>query len=195
MKDYCLKGEERFGLFGSWAYSLGIKLCGAKGFYDFVVADLDKKEFDALLDVGTGPADIPIMLVSSKKIKKIYAIDPSKDMLNIAKRKPKASIIKFGYGSSRYVPFNRKFDAIISTLSFHHWVQKIESLKYLTGFLKKGGQIRIYEFEKKTNTGLLRYFISSHAVTKKEMIDAGKEAGLKVDIVRKGGFIRTTFRQ
>jgi ubiquinone/menaquinone biosynthesis C-methylase UbiE len=193
MVDYCLDGEERFGLISSFAYSLGVKLKSGQEFYSFVVDDIKKSGFREILDVGTGPGDVPILLAKSGKFKLVYAVDPSGDMLRIAKAHSKRLKIKFGYGSSRHIPFNKKFDLIISTISFHHWKMKTESLKYLSGFLKKGGEIRIYEFEKRELKGIWRYFMSSHAVSREEMREVAKESGLKLKgFASKGRRLRAT---
>jgi SAM-dependent methyltransferase len=194
MKNYCLKGEEKFGFFSSFAYWLGVKLPDVKRFYGFVVDDIEKSGFRYLLDIGTGPADIPIMLARSGKFPVICAIDPSLDMLRIARSRSKGLDIRFGHGSSRYIPFNKKFDLIISSLSFHHWSGKESSLIYLSRFLKNGGEIRIYEFEKKERKGLRRYLLSPHSVSRNDMLDAADKSKLNVRcIVRRDGFIMTSF--
>lgn len=194
MTDYYLKDEERFGFLSSFAYWIGVKLPDIHRLYLFVLNDLKGKNVADLLDVGTGPADVPIMLAKSGKFGRIYAIDPSLSMLRIAKLRSKELNIKFGQGSSRSVPFKRTFDIIISSLSFHHWAEKEKSLRYLSGLLKKGGEIRIYEFERSGATGWRRYFISSHSVTKDGMIDVARRSGLTArNILQKDGLIRTTF--
>jgi ubiquinone/menaquinone biosynthesis C-methylase UbiE len=196
MKNYYLKGEEKFGIVTSFLYSLGTRSQRIRKFYDFVAQDIQKTSFNDLLDVGTGPGYLPKLLLGTGKLKRIYAIDPSKEMIGIAKAKSKANNIKFGLGSSRYIPFRRKFDLIISTLSFHHWAEKENSLIYLSKFLKKRGEIRIYEFEKKELSGIGRYFVSSHAVSIRDMQEAAKRSklGLK-SIVQKDGFIRISFEK
>lgn len=193
MVDYYLDGEEEFGPVTSIAYWLVVKLTGMGKFYSFIVDDIKKGRYHELLDVGTGPGYVPIML-SEGGMKNIYAIDPSYDMLKIAKRRSKDLKIKYSIGSSRHLPFKRKFELIISTLSFHHWAKKAESLRYLSSFLKKGGEIRIYEFEKEKRKGFAKYFTSSHSVSRREMLAIGKKSNLKVKgIVCKEGFIRVAF--
>lgn len=190
MGDYYLEDEERFGFITSFLYSLCIRLPPIKRFYLFVADDLGKKRFGSMLDIGTGPGYVPIMLATTGKIGSIYAVDPSKAMVRIARARSKGLDIRFVEGSSRYVPFRTKFDLIISTLSFHHWKEKENSLSYLKKFLKKNGEIRIYEFEK-SRRGLRRYFPPAHAVSRKEMLDMAVRARLRVkSINRRGGFIK-----
>jgi ubiquinone/menaquinone biosynthesis C-methylase UbiE len=194
MNDYYLKGEERFGFLSSLAYSLSARIPQIRRFYDFVVKDVEKRGFADLLDIGTGPGYVPFMLSDMGRHGNIYAIDPSINMIRIAKSKARNRKIVFGLGSSRHVPFKRKFDLIISTLSFHHWANRENDLTYLAGFLKRRGEIRVYEFEKDNKKTFRRYFVSSHSVSKRELVDAAKKSGLRIkDITRKDGFIRATF--
>lgn len=193
MEDYYLEGEERFGPITSLLYWLGTRLPGMKKFYSFILDDLKDEKFTEILDVGTGPGYIPAMLARAG-INNMYAIDPSINMINIAKSNSKGLKIKYGIGSSRNIPFKRKFSLIITTLSFHHWAQKAQSLHYLSHFLKRGGEIRVYEFERKERKGLSKYLLSTHSVTKKQMIDVGKKSHLKLKgIICKSGCIRVTF--
>lgn len=191
--DYYREGEERFGPFSSLLYRFGTLLPDIRRFYGFVVSDIESRD-SRLLDVGMGPGDIPIMLARAKKAKRICAVDPSLSMVNLARSRSKGLGIDFRCGSSRYVPFNGRFDMIISTLSFHHWHGKEDSLVYLSKFLKKGGQIRIYEFERERARGWRRYLVSSHSVTEREMRSISRKTGLRINgILKRDGYIRTIF--
>ena len=194
MPNYYKKGEEKFGFFMSLLYLVGLRFHDIQEFYRFVVDDLSKTHVKDLLDIGTGPAQVPIMLRRSGRVEHIYAIDPSMHMVRIARLKTRGLDIVVKLGSSRKVPFNRKFDMIITTLSFHHWADRNASLEYLSDFLKNGGEIRIYEFERSSLSGLGRRFASSHSVSGEELTAAGKACNLKVKrIVRRKGFINATF--
>ncbi|MCL5440538.1 MAG: methyltransferase domain-containing protein [Candidatus Marsarchaeota archaeon] len=193
MKDLYLNHEERFGPLLSNLYAMITKIGPMKGFYDFILEDLEGSRFTSILDVGTGPGIIPIRLSGMRRAR-IYAVDPSRDMIAIAKRKAgSATKIKFALGSSRHVPFNIKFDMIISTLSFHHWARKKESLQYLKSLLAKGGQIRIYERQR--GSGLMFPGFSSHLLDIDEAISAVKSSGLKiVRVAKKNGFVCLTIK-
>ncbi len=102
-------------------------------------------------------------------------------MIRIAKFKSRnIKNIHFALGSSRHVPFKRKFDMICTVLSFHHWQKKSESLKYLSAFLEKGGEIRIYEYEARKIRGIHRFALPSHAIDKQELYKTARESGLVV---------------
>ena len=119
-------------------------------FYTSIIRDIAGSDPKKLLDVGGGDGRVISLL--SKRLKKtvFYYVDPSPQMVELAMKRlhskdgiPASNIAA---GSSRKVPFKFKFDMIISTISFHHWNSKQESLKYLLGRLNAGGELRIYEF-------------------------------------------------
>lgn len=192
--DYYIDGEERFGSLTSFAYVLVSKLPIMKGAYHFVFDDIIRTNFKELLGIGTGTGEIPIMLAKSGKFDRIYGVDPSAYMLRIARSNSKGlACVKFRRGSSRHLGFYRKFDLIFSTISFHHWVGKLQSLRYLSVFLARGGEIRVYEFER-GGSFIAKHLLPSHSATKRELVGFGKEAGLKVKhVLRKNGFIMVAF--
>lgn len=196
MKDYYLPGEERFGAVASYLYTVGVKLPDIQRFYRFVVEDLTKSGVEKLLDVGTGPGDIPLMLSRTGKFKRIFAIDPSETMIKIAKRRARSegiSNIVFGIGSSRHIPFDKKFDLIFASISYHHWEEKVYSMKHISHFLRAGGEIRLYEFNGDRKTFMMKLFAPTHVLKKKELYEVAEEAGLKVKgIIEAGRFVRVS---
>jgi ubiquinone/menaquinone biosynthesis C-methylase UbiE len=190
MKQFDMTGEEQFGRFTSFLYSRLSALFSGPSMYSFAVSDIAKSKARKILDVGTGPAAIPIMLASIPKRLRIYAVDPSNYMLKIASKRAQGSGIRFGVGYSLYIPFHTKFDMIISSISFHHWAHKKKSLIYLSGFLKKGGEIRIYEFKK------IRHLIiqEQHSMTRVQLREAAEGTGLKVKgIIEMEGKLRASY--
>ncbi len=188
--EFDLEGGERFGRILSWFYSVFAGRTSNFGMYQFVVDDVLTSDAKSLLDVGTGPGRVPMMLASKRPGLKIYAVDPSPYMLKHARRKAAGSGISFANGYSNYIPFHRKFDLIISSLSFHHWAHKKESMRYLSGFLVKGGEIRIYEFRR---AGPLR-FHGPHSMDIDEIRRAAEGSGLRArEIIEKGDKLRATF--
>jgi ubiquinone/menaquinone biosynthesis C-methylase UbiE len=193
LKELYIEHEERFGAVLAPLYSAFSNVKPMRKFYSFVIDDLRKSRFRSMLDVGTGPGMIPIAL-SKLKNARMYAVDPSESMIAIAKRKAGSSEkINFALGSSRHIPFKTKFDMIISTLSFHHWERKRESLQYLKKFLTEGGQIRIYELQRKRKPMLP--WLGSHTLDANEAILVANSSGLRVTRIKKrDGFICLTMK-
>lgn len=193
MKKYYLDGEEQFGPLSSFFYSLCAQSSPMTRLYAFIIDDIGKNELGSILDVGTGPGRVPIMLAKNGCAKRIYAIDPSPNMIKIAKSKSKDLGIVFAEGSSRNIPFKNKFDLIISSLSFHHWQDKEGSLDYLKKFLNRNGEIRIYEHEKEKLSGIRRYFGSAHSFSNNDISKIVGRTRLKLkNVRRKDGLIRFT---
>lgn len=180
MKDYYLKGEERFGPITSRLYDIAAKIRATRDIYDFATADLAKSNAKTFLDVGCGPADVPLMLSKNKSIK-IYCIDPSRNMIKIAQGAlGEQKNVKIALGSSRSVPFKIKFDIVYTVLSFHHWQKKAQSLKYLKRLISTGGEIRIYEY-KMNRSGLLNLLgLSAHTLNMEDLMQAALDGGLKI---------------
>ena len=193
MKGFYLKGEERFGPILSILYSALTGIGPMRQLYAFIIEDLRDSGRASILDVGTGPGIVPIGLSKLPGVE-IYAVDPSESMIRIAKsRKGNARNVHFALGSSRSIPFNRKFNIIISSLSFHHWADKERSLMYLKGLLNKGGEIRIYERQR--GRGLVLPGLSSHLLDMGQAAEAAAASGLKVTSVKKrNGFICLTMK-
>ena len=195
MVDYYLKDEERFGPFLSFLYRFAGKFPICKMVYNFVEDDVRKSGARVILDIGTGPGDIPIRLAEDGELK-IFATDPSRDMIAIARKKAMGiKNLKFALGSSRCVPFRTKFDLIYSSLSYHHWKRKEESLNYLSKFLVNGGEIRIYEYNMRKLHGFMGMG-RSHALDIREFRKTVKRTGLKIISVHESGrFVRMSLKR
>lgn len=189
-KYFDMTGEESFGLVTSWLYSHFSNSFLCKSLYRFVADDIAKSRARKILDVGTGPAAIPIMLAEKSRRLQIYAVDPSHHMLKIAEKRAKGRKIHLGYGYSMRIPFKTKFDIIFTSVSFHHWAHKKESLRYLSKFLNKKGEIRIYEFRK------IRHLLiqEKHSMTREELRDALTGTGLKLkEIIEHNRMFRASY--
>ncbi|MDE1834367.1 MAG: class I SAM-dependent methyltransferase [Candidatus Micrarchaeota archaeon] len=146
-----------------------------------------------LLDIGCGPAAVPIMLSGSAN-SKIYCVDLSEDMVKIARRNAKPyKNVKIGFGSSRSIPFRMKFDIVYTSLSFHHWHEKAQSLNYMKGFLTKNGEIRIYEFKRDGSRLLGLLGLGCHTLDMPELRRISSQVGLEIaGVVYMGRYVRVS---
>ena len=187
------KDDEKFGLLLSPLYALGARLAPSiRRFYTFAVEDLKGSKAHSILDVGCGPGDVAIMAASRSRAK-FYAVDPSAAMVWIARHRRRSSRVRFALGSSRSIPFKKKFDIIYASLSFHHWPDKGESLSYIKGFLANSGEIRIYEFKKRRGVSKA---VNAHTMDMNSLKKAAAEAGLKLSSKKETKeFIRVTLKR
>ncbi len=168
--DYYKKGEEKFGCISSRIYAFGSKH-SMKDIYLFAAKDIKKFKPKNIIDIGAGPGDLAILLSKTFKNTNICCVDPSASMKSIAeKRFRKLGIqgIKYGLGSSRHIPFKGKFDVIVTTISFHHWKEKKDSIKYLLKKLAIGGRLIICEFYYDKLSIMQKTIIGKHALSLKE---------------------------
>lgn len=146
--NFYLKGEEKFGPISSRLYSLFASRV-ARYYYNYIVEDIRKIRPKRMLDVGCGPGTIINMLVRVLPETEFFCVDPSLSMLKISRRKFEkngfSDRVHTGLGSSRELPFDGKYDLIITSLSFHHWKDKEKALLYLMGQLSDNGIISIYD--------------------------------------------------
>ncbi len=184
-----IKGEERFGQVLSPLYALVARTPPMRGFYDFVVSDIEAVRPRSVLDVGTGPGIVAVRLARDMHAR-IDAVDPSISMLRIARKNAAGlSNLRVERGSSRFIPFRKRYDIIYTSLSFHHWRRKAESLAYMSGFLGRHGEIRIYDALKARRLSLF----GTHRLSMGTVYSASGSAGLAVKgIAHYGPFVRVT---
>lgn len=117
---------------------------------------LDIAKDDICLDIGTGTGNYAIAI--SSICKQVYALDISKEMLNIAQEKAQGiSNIEFVQGEflNLNISKDKGVNKIITNLAFHHLLddEKERALKILYDFLPKGGMFLLsdimYFFEEK----------------------------------------------
>lgn len=193
MGDGYEKGEEKFGCLTSVGYLIVTKLGALKAIYAFALNDIIASGSKSILDIGTGVAELPLGLGARRNLE-IFAVDPSAAMVRIAKFRTRGcSNIRIALGSSRHIPFKRRFSLIVSTLSFHHWANRDEALLYLKGFLTKNGEIRIYEYNKSNLKGPAR-MARAHSMDKDDFEELARRSGLKVRVYTNSEFIKAVFR-
>lgn len=100
------------------------------------------------LDVGTGPAQIPILFAKRCPNVKITAIDLSKEMLKIAEQHVRNSAltnqIKLEHIEAKELPYpDNCFDGLISNSIVHHIHDALTALKEMGRVVKPNGVILI----------------------------------------------------
>lgn len=116
---------------------------------------LEKVATGRILDIGTGPGWLPIMIASENMYLRVTGVDLSPDMVKLAARKAASRGLKnvdFRVANASELPFpDRSFDLAISTLSFHHWKNPEKALDEIYRVLVEGGEAWIYDLPNKIN--------------------------------------------
>ncbi len=93
-------------------------------FVDHVLANAPAEKPLRVLDVGCGPADIPIMIANARPQWQILAVDASSPMLQVAAKKAAHQLarnIRFRLADAKQLPSDLgSFDLIISNSLLHH---------------------------------------------------------------------------
>lgn len=128
-----------------------------------------------VLDVGTGPGRLLAELARQRVDAELIGIDPSEDMLDRARRTlaglPRTRVI---LAPSEHVPLGDACcDAVVSTLSSHHWADRAAALAEQARLLRPGGRWWLYDLRRELDDDL------PAAVTRAglRLVDSGPRLG------------------
>ncbi len=131
--------------------SLGIDISWRKKAID----ELKGVEHKQILDVATGTADLPIMMMKRIQPEKIIGLDISKEMLQVGHKKigknGMEKAIELMHGDSENLPFeDNSFDAVTVAFGVRNFENLEKGLGEMKRVLKPGGKMVILEFSKPT---------------------------------------------
>ena len=146
------------------------------------------KPGDLVLDVGCGTGEVTLLAKRRAREGKVYGIDPSPEMIAVARRKAanKNIDIDFRVGVIEALPFpDASLDVVTSSLMMHHLPQelKVRGLAEVYRVLKPGGRLLIADFMRPTGSLLNHLFI---AFTRHQGLQKGIED--LQDLLEQAGF-------
>ena len=99
-----------------------------------------------VLDVGTGPGRLLVELSRRRPDLRITGVDPSQDMVDLAQRHldraGRVEQVQVRLAGAEELPFpNAHFDAVVSTLSGHHWADPVAAVAEQRRVLRPGGSL------------------------------------------------------
>jgi len=105
-----------------------------------------------VVDLGTGPGILSIELCKLLPKAKIIGIDPSRSMLEIAKKnadKAKMSHFEPKRGRAEEIPLKSdSVDVVVNQFSFHEWEDPQKGLTEIFRVLKPGGSLVLRDFNR-----------------------------------------------
>ncbi len=110
---------------------------------------INRVEGGIVVDLGSGTGYLSIEIAKMAPKLKVYGIDLSKAMVNIARKHAQAAKVEnvqFKFCNAAALPFeNDSIDFIVSTGSLHHWRKPVEVLNESYRVLKNGKEAWIYD--------------------------------------------------
>jgi ubiquinone/menaquinone biosynthesis C-methylase UbiE len=152
-----------------------------------IIKIINPENGSSILDIGCGWGILLKQLILLDRNLKLYGLDISPLMVNLAKTKFNHSDnVKIQIGSAEKLPYkNSTFDYVTCILSFHHYPKSLISLKEMSRVLKPKGRLFLLDpfkggFISKLMNVFNRIVFQEKDVciyTKEEMINMFKNSG------------------
>ncbi|OUM66280.1 hypothetical protein PIROE2DRAFT_59463 [Piromyces sp. E2] len=155
------------------------KMC--KDDYSPILEEIEKVQFETLLDAGCGTAPMISLLKEKYPDKKYTGVDLSEKMIEKAKEKNLENT-EFVVGDCENLPFEENsFDIVINSQSFHHYPNPQDFFNSVYKVLKPGGR-----FIMRDNTGnrVVKWLVNNVEMPLANMIGHGDVRIYSLDEVR-----------
>lgn len=134
----------------------------------FVERLLELGAWGLMLDIGTGPGDIPLELIGHVAEGEIIGIDLSPEMLKIAEKKkadaPNSERVQFQVADAKELAFSdHHFDTVFSNTILHHIPDPLPFLKEAWRVLKPGGVLLIRDLFRPATQNELDALVQTYA--------------------------------
>jgi ubiquinone/menaquinone biosynthesis C-methylase UbiE len=146
-----------------------------------------------MLDVGTGPARIPIALCRADRHFRILGVDLAGPMLDLARRNAaEAGLtdrIRFARGDAKNLPFpDGRFEAVVSNTIIHHIPNPALALAEMARLVAPGGTLMVRDLARPADDEALKALVTLHAgfesVAARNLLRDSLAAALTLDEVR-----------
>lgn len=125
--------------------------------YPDILAELEKEPFTDLLDAGCGPAPMIALLAARYPDRHYTGLDLTPAMIEQAKKKNIPGAV-FVVGDCEHLPFpDNSFDAIICSMSFHHYPDPQAFFDSVRRCLRPGGRLILRDVT--TDSRLVRWLM------------------------------------
>ena len=146
-----------------------------------------------LLDVGTGPARLPIALCRADRHVRVLGVDLSGPMLDLARRNIAAASltdrIRLARGDAKSLPFpDGRFEAVVSNTIIHHIPDPSPALTEMMRLVAPGGTLMVRDLARPEDESALDALVQLHAafepIPARNLFRDSLHAALTLDEVR-----------
>ncbi len=146
-----------------------------------------------VLDLGTGTAQIPILLCQRDLHLRVIAVDAAYEMLHLAKVNVEIAglrdAIQLDMGDCKELAYaNGLFDAVMSNSIIHHIPEPLAVLREAVRVCRAGGLLFIRDLARPDSTDMVEYLVQQYAGTEnahqQQLFRDSLHAALTVDEVR-----------
>jgi putative AdoMet-dependent methyltransferase len=142
-------GREFIPIFSEWAEEYDETVKGKDEeyrevflHYSELLADIAEKAGDSVIEFGSGTGNLTLELI--RRNKKVFAVEPSAAMRQVAEAKPELAQVTFVDGDmERFPQSDFPIDTIVSSYVFHHLneTEKQRVIKKYRALLPEGGKV------------------------------------------------------
>jgi len=118
-----------------------------------------------VLDVGTGPGQLPVMLAKGNPLYRVIGVDLSEECLRLGREHARdagvADRVEFIRADLEKLALGMPpADLAVSTCSLHHWRRPVAMLRAISRLVKPSGQIWIFDDSAETSDHARREWIA-----------------------------------
>jgi ubiquinone/menaquinone biosynthesis C-methylase UbiE len=146
-----------------------------------------------VLDLGTGTAQIPVLLCQRELNLRVLAVDAAHEMLHLARLNIEIAglrdSIQLDWADCKQLPHaDELFDAVISNSIIHHIPEPITVLREAVRVCRAGGLLFIRDLARPDSRDMVEYLVQQYAGTEnahqQQLFRDSLHAALTVDEVR-----------
>lgn len=146
-----------------------------------------------ILDVGTGPARLPIALCRADRCFRVFGVNLAGPMLDLARRNVAdaglTDRIRFGRGDAKSLPFpDGRFEAVVSNTIVHHIPDPSLALAEMVRLVAPGGTLMVRDLTRPSDENelkaLVEEYTKSEPVAARNLFRGSLHASLTLEEVR-----------
>ena len=149
--------------------------------YPYISSELEKEEYNDLLDCGCGTGPMISLLYEKDPTKHYTGLDITPKMIEVGKAK-NLSGVNWVVGDCENLPFEENsFDVIICSNSFHHYPNPQDFFNSVRKVLRPNGRLILQDY---TAPGIILWLMNHTEIPLANLVGHGDVAARSLDEIR-----------